>query len=92
MPTRPFFVMPDGVCVPLDGGWRIALLRGEWYVLGHHCVVPCGSKRAAASMLAELQNQTDTDLLAAQAIDGLDRIPDGWDTDSVVEADPHSRS
>ncbi len=87
MPTRPFFVMPDGVCIPLEGEWRIALLRGDWYVLGHHSVVPCGSKRAAASMLDELESQTDADLLATEAISGLDRIPDSWETDSLVEAD-----
>ncbi len=87
MPTRPFFVMPDGVCIPLEGEWRIALLRGDWYVLGHHSVVPCGSKRAAASMLDELESKTDADLLATEAISGLDRIPDSWETDSLVEAD-----
>jgi len=79
--------MPDGVCIPLEGEWRIALLRGDWYVLGHHSVVPCGSKRAAASMLDQLESQTDADLLATEAISGLDRIPDSWETDSLVEAD-----
>lgn len=87
MPTRPFFVLPDGVCVPLDGEWRICRLRGEWYVLGHHSVVPCGSERAAASMLEELLSQSDADLLATEAINGLDRIPDGWETNSLGEAD-----
>ncbi len=76
MPKRPFFVMPDGVCVPLEGAWRIELLRDDWYVLGHHSVVPCGSRSAAASMLAQLLCQADADLLAAEAINGLDRIPD----------------
>ena len=87
MPTRPFFVMSDGVCVPLDGDWRIALLEGDWYVLGHNSVVPCGSERAAASVLAELESQIDVDLLAAEAINGLDRIPEGWETDLLSEAD-----
>jgi hypothetical protein len=87
VPTRPFFVMPDGVCVPLEGNWRISLLEGDWYVLGHNSVVPCGSERAAASMLAELESQTDVDLLAAEAINGLDRIPEGWETDLLSEAD-----
>jgi hypothetical protein len=87
VPTRPFFVMPDGVCVPLEGNWRISLLEGDWYVLGHNSVVPCGSERAAASVLAELESQTDVDLLAAEAINGLDRIPEGWATDLLSEAD-----
>jgi len=87
VPKRPFFVMPDGVCVPLEGEWRIARLRGDWYVLGHHSVVPCGSERAATSMLGQLQGQSDADLLAAEAINGLDRIPNRWETDSLSEAD-----
>ena len=87
MPKRPFLVMPDGVCVPLDGEWRIARLRGDWYVLGHNSVVPCGSERAAASMLEELVTRSDADLLAAEAISGLDRIPNTWETDSLTESE-----
>lgn len=87
MPKRPFLVMPDGNCVPLEGEWRIARLRGDWYVLGHNSVVPCGSERAAASMLEELVTRSDADLLAAEAINGLDRIPNTWETDSLSEAE-----
>lgn len=88
MPKRPFFVLPGGNCVPLEGDWRIALLDdGNWYVLGHNSVVPCGSERAAASMLAELESRTDADQLAAEAIRGLDRIPDRWETNTLSEAD-----
>ena len=87
MPTRPFFVQPGGVCIPLEGDWRVVELRGDWYVLGHHSVVPCGSERAAMSMLAELESQTDVDLLANEAIEGLDQIPEQWETDSLGEAD-----
>ena len=75
MPTRPFFVMPDGNCVPLEGKWRVVQLRGDWYVLGHHSVVPCGSERAAESMLDQLESQTDADRLAADAIERLDALP-----------------
>ena len=87
MPTRPFLVLPGGDCVPLEGEWRIAELRGDWYVLGHHSVVPCGSQRAAASMLEQLETQSDADHLAAEAIAGLDRIPAAWETHSLSEAD-----
>lgn len=91
MATRPFFVMPNGICVPLEGDWRAAKLRGDWYVLGHHSVVPCGSERAAHSMLAELRSRTDVDHLAAEAIRGLDQIPESWETDSLDESDLGSR-
>ena len=87
MPKRPFLVLPDGHCVPLEGEWRTALLRGHWYVLGNHSVVPCGSERAALSMLAELQSRSDIDLLADEAICGLDQIPDVWETNSLGESD-----
>ena len=86
MAKRPFFVQTNGDCVPLKGDWRIAELGGDWYVLGHHSVVPCSSENAAHSMLSELTAQTDVDLLASEAIAGMDRIPDGWETDSVSEA------
>ena len=87
MPTRPFFVMPDGLCVPLEGAWRAASLGGDWYVLGHNSVVPCGSERAALSMLEELRSHSDADLLAAEAINSLDRISRDWETDSLAESD-----
>ncbi len=88
MPKRPFLVLPGGVCVPLEGPWRTAELRGDWYVLGHNSVVPCGSERAAQSMLTQLEEQTDIDLLASEAIEGLNRIPNSWETDSLDEASP----
>jgi len=75
------------MCIPLEGPWRISLLRGEWYVLGHHTVVPCETKQAAHIKLAELASQTEPDLLAAEAIEGLDRIPESWETDSLGEAE-----
>ena len=87
MPTRPFLVLPGGDCVPLEGDWRIAELRGDWYVLGHHSVVPCGSRHAAASMLEQLQERSNADHLAAEAIEGLDRIPAAWETQTLGEAD-----
>lgn len=91
MSKRPFFVLPGGMCIPLEGPWRISLLRGEWFVLGHHMVVPCESRQAAFVKLAELDAQTEPDLLAAEAIAGLDRIPERWETDSLGESDLVSR-
>lgn len=85
MPTRPFYVQRNGDCVPLEGDWRIAQLDGEWFVLGHHSVVPCGSWRAAAAMLEELAERTDVDRLANEAIEALGRIPDEWETDTLGE-------
>ena len=88
MPKRPFYVQPNGECVPLEGDWRAECLDGNWFVLGHHSVVPCGSERAAQNMLAELHAQSDIDLLASEAIESLGRIPETWETESLREADP----
>jgi len=87
MPRRPFFVLPDGECVPLEGDWHVIQLRGDWYVLGHNSVVPCGSERAARGMLAELERRSDTDQLVADALAGLDRIPGDWESDSLGESE-----
>ena len=87
MPTRPFFVQPNGDCIPLEGEWRVTEIDGDWYVLGHHSIVPCGSERAARSMLEELSAETDVDALANEAIEALDRIPTTWETDSLGEAE-----
>lgn len=81
MAKRPFLVLPGGDCVPLEGDWRIAELRGDWYVLGHNSVVPCGSERAATSMLEELVEQTDVDRLALEAIERLESTPVQGDFD-----------
>lgn len=85
MPTRPFLVLPGGDCVPLEGDWRIARLRGDWYVLGHNTVVPCDSKGAAEHRLAELVSQTDVDRLALEAIEALGRGV--WSPDEPEEMD-----
>lgn len=71
---RPFYVRPNGECVPLEGDWRVERLDGHWYVLGHHSVVPCGSERAARSTCEALASERDADLLAAEAIAGLEPI------------------
>jgi len=39
-------------------------------------------------MLGQLEEQADIDLLASEAIEGLDRIPNSWETDSLDEASP----
>jgi len=87
MPTRPFYVQRNGDCIPLEGAWRVTQIDGDWCVLGHHSVVPCGSERAALSMLEELEAQSDVDALANEAIEALDRLPDSWETESLGEVE-----
>ena len=83
MATRPFLVLPGGDCVPLEGG--------EWYVLGHNSVVPCGSRRAASNMLETLRERSDVDRLATEAIEAMERgVTDlsGLDPDEGIEDAP----
>jgi hypothetical protein len=82
---RPFFVLSDGLCIPLEGDWRVVELRGDWYVLGQNSVVPCGSQRAADNMLEQLLSQSDADRLATEAIDRLDRLPVVGEFDRLEE-------
>lgn len=85
MPTRPFYVQRNGDCIPLEGAWRVTQIDGDWFVLGHHSVVPCGSERAARSTLEELEERSDFDALANEAIETLDRLPESWETESLSE-------
>jgi hypothetical protein len=69
MYRRPFLVLPGGVCVPLEGDWRVEELRGEWYVLGHHSVTRFDSQHAAATRLAQLTGASEPDVLAGIALE-----------------------
>jgi hypothetical protein len=68
---RPYLVLPDHLCVPLEGPYRIEEIRGEWYVLGNHDVIACESEIAAALRLDVLETEHDADALAAEALAGL---------------------
>ena len=71
MPKRPFLVLPDRECIPLEGPYRIEELRGEWYVLGNYQVIPCESELAAWERLAVLEIEHDAHALASEALAGL---------------------
>jgi len=71
VPKRPYLVMSSGLCVPLEGAYRIEQVDGDWYVLGRHSVVPCGSRRAAESTIEMLSHEHDAHALAREALEGL---------------------
>jgi len=68
MYKRPFLVLPGGVCVPLEGEYRVEELRGEWYVLGHNSVVRFDSQREAVAKFSELTGARGPDVLAGRAL------------------------
>jgi hypothetical protein len=69
MYKRPFLVLPGGVCVPLEGDWRVEELRGEWYLLGHNSVTRFDSERAAATRLAQLTGANEPDVVMGVALE-----------------------
>jgi hypothetical protein len=87
MPNRPFFVQRNGDCVPLEGEWRVECLEGDWYVLGHHSVVPCPTEHAARATCADLSSRNDANRLAIEAIEGLGLVFPAQDSDVFSEAD-----
>lgn len=76
MARRPFLVLSNRECVPLEGAYRIEQIRGDWYVLGHHEAIACRSERHARTSLGRLMLEHDAHGLAAQALEGL---PDGYE-------------
>jgi|JI10StandDraft_1071094.scaffolds.fasta_scaffold598127_2 hypothetical protein len=69
MYRRPFLVLPGGVCVPLEGEWRIEELRGEWYVLGHNSVHRCETHDQAVTRFAHLTGTDEAEVLASIALE-----------------------
>jgi hypothetical protein len=69
MYRRPFLVLPGGVCVPLEGDWRIEELRGEWYVLGHNSVHRCETHDQAVTRFAQLTGTDEAEVLASIALE-----------------------
>lgn len=69
MYRRPFLVLPGGVCVPLEGDYRVEDLRGEWYVLGHNSVARFDTQREAVTRLVELTGARTPDVLAGFAVE-----------------------
>jgi hypothetical protein len=75
-------VLPDRMCIPLEGPYRVEEHRGIWYVLGEHRAIACESEREAQLVCERLERNLDAHALAAEALEGLPR------EFQVVEARP----
>jgi hypothetical protein len=71
MARRPYLVTPERECIPLEGAYRIEEVRGEWYVLGEHRVVPCRDRAEARITLSRLRAGDDVHERVAEALEGL---------------------
>jgi hypothetical protein len=78
MAKRPYLVLPGGICVPLEGPYRIEMHRGHWYVLGRNQVLPCDSEALANVTLQRVLMEHDAHALAEEALfdDSLGQIPE----------------
>jgi hypothetical protein len=77
MAKRPFLVLPDHSCVPLEGPYRVERHAYNWYVLGHHEVHACRSAADAAAACTRLTRQLPAHRLAEQALADLPRDYEG---------------
>jgi len=71
MPTRPYLVLSNRECVPLEGPYRIEEHEGSWYLLGHHRALPFATQREARMELERGRLERDADARAAEALEGL---------------------
>jgi len=78
--TRPFLVLRNQECVPLEGPYRAEEHEGRWYVLGHHRAIECEDESRARLDVQRLTETQDVHALTAEALESL---PDGYDVVSA---------
>ena len=92
MYKRPFLVLPGGICVPLEGDYRVEELRGEWYVLGNHSVIRFDSEHAAVARFSELTGARGPDVLAGRALARALDLDLEQDLDLALDLGPDGNS
>ncbi len=71
MPTRPFLVLRNHECVPLEGPYRVETHEDRWFVLGHNEAHASASEIEAHALLERLRDDEEAHRLANQALEGL---------------------
>jgi len=71
MPTRPFLVLRNHECVPLEGPYRVERHEERWFVLGHNEAHPVPGESEARVLLERLRDDEEAHRLAADALEGL---------------------
>ena len=71
MPTRPFLVLQNQICVPLEGAYRVEFHEERWFVLGHNEAHVAPSETQAHHLLDRLRDDEEAHRLADEALEGL---------------------
>lgn len=71
MPTRPFLVLRNHECVPLEGPYRVECHDERWFVLGHNELHPADGEPQAQALLDRLRDDEEAHRLARAALEGL---------------------
>ena len=71
MPTRPFLVLRNHECVPLEGPYRVEFQDDYWFVLGHNEAHKTAGDLEAQALLERLSDDEEANRLAHQALEGL---------------------
>ena len=71
MPTRPFLVLRNHTCVPLEGPYRVEHHDERWYVLGHNEAHPVGSESEARRLMERMRDDEEAHRLANAALEAL---------------------
>ncbi len=71
MPTRPFLVLRNQECVPLEGPYRVERHEERWFVLGHNEAHTTANELEARALLERLRDDEEAHRLANEALEGL---------------------
>lgn len=71
MPTRPFLVLRNHDCVPLEGPYRVEHHEERWFVLGHNEVHATPGELEAQALIEQLRDDEEAHRLANEALEAL---------------------
>jgi len=71
MPSRPYLVLRNHECVPLEGPYRVEQHDERWFVLGHNEAHAASGETHARALLDQLRDDEEAHRLAGEALEGL---------------------
>jgi hypothetical protein len=83
MPTRPFLVLRNQTCVPLEGPYRVECHEERWFVLGHNEAHAVRSEAEAWHLLERMRDDEEAHRLANEALEALGGLDREFDVSSI---------